>query len=130
MSSISGSRSDGARSATEGLRFTSSAESLIQLSIPPGTPREAEVAISRLVELTAVLARRAGQLQQALESRIQIEQAKGVLAERYGLTVDDAFRILRRSARSNRMRLHDLAARVVESPTTPTEIRTPTLDGR
>jgi hypothetical protein len=130
MSSISGSRSDGARSATEGRPFTSSAHSLIQISIPPGTPREAEVAISRLVELTAILARRAGQLQQALESRIQIEQAKGILAERYGITVEEAFRILRRSARSNRMKLHDLAARVVETPTTPEEIHTPTLNGR
>lgn len=129
MSSINGSRSDGARSSTEGRRFTPSAQSLIRISIPPGTPREAEVAINRLVELTAILARRAGQLQQALESRIQIEQAKGVLAERYGVTVEEAFRILRRSARSNRMRLHELAARVVESPVTPEEIRTPTLDG-
>jgi AmiR/NasT family two-component response regulator len=95
-----------------------------------GASREAEVAISRLIELTAILARRAGQLQQALDSRIAIEQAKGVLAERYGITVEEAFRVLRRSARSNRMRLHDLAARVVESSSTPAELHTPTLDGR
>src|SRR6266496_2567006 len=109
MSSINDSRSDGRRAA--GRRFTSAAQSLIQISVPPGTPREAEVAITRLVELTAILARRASQLQQALDSRVAIEQAKGILAERYTIDIDDAFRILRRSARSNRMRLHELATR-------------------
>jgi AmiR/NasT family two-component response regulator len=93
-------------------------------------PAEAEVAISRLVELTAILTRRASQLQHALDSRVVIEQAKGILAERYDLSVDQAFRILRRAARSNRVPLHDLATRVVESPVTPGEIRTPSLDGR
>jgi AmiR/NasT family two-component response regulator len=93
-------------------------------------PTEADVAISRLVELTAILARRAGQLQRALDSRVVIEQAKGILAERYGVGVNEAFRMLRRGARSNRIPLHELAARVVASPSTPPEIRTPTLDGR
>jgi len=51
-----------------------------------------------------------------------IEQAKGVLAERFGLDVHEAFQVLRLSARSNRMRLHVLAKRVVESPQTPPEI--------
>ena len=97
MGPISDSRPDGRRSAPAGRPFTSSAESLIQISVPPGTPREAEVAINRLVELTAILARRASQLQQALESRVLIEQAKGVLAEPYGMTVDEAFRVLRRA---------------------------------
>ena len=62
------------------------------------------------------------QLAHALESRIVIEQAKGVLAERYRLTCDDAFALLRRAARSNRMRLHDLAVRVVAEQETPLEI--------
>jgi AmiR/NasT family two-component response regulator len=51
-----------------------------------------------------------------------IEQAKGILAERYGTDVDSAFRLLRRGARSNRMRLRDLASRVVASPETPAEL--------
>ena len=51
-----------------------------------------------------------------------IEQAKGVLAERFNVDVHEAFQVLRMSARSNRMRLHDLAARVVESRQTPPEI--------
>jgi AmiR/NasT family two-component response regulator len=59
------------------------------------------------------------QLEQALTSRIVIEQAKGILAERYRLDVERAFDALRAAARSNRMRLHDLAASVVTSPRTP-----------
>lgn len=64
------------------------------------------------------------QLEQALSSRIIIEQAKGVLAERLATSVDDAFQLLRRSARSNRTNIHELAARVVAEPATPPEIAT------
>jgi AmiR/NasT family two-component response regulator len=62
------------------------------------------------------------QLERALESRIVIEQAKGVLAERYALSVDDAFDLLRRSARSNRVSIHDLAGRVVTERSSPLEV--------
>ena len=51
----------------------------------------------------------ATQLQNALNSRITIEQAKGVLAERHKLTVDEAFAVLRRHARDNNLRMSDLA---------------------
>jgi AmiR/NasT family two-component response regulator len=66
---------------------------------------------------------RVAQLEQALQSRIVIEQAKGVLAERWGVPVDDAFDRLRKAARCNRMKLHELAAAVVASPTTPPQLR-------
>lgn len=52
-------------------------------------------------------------LQTALESRILIEQAKGVLAERLQITVAAAFTLLRTHARNTSQRLHDLAAMVV-----------------
>ena len=76
----------------------------------------------RLAELVVALADENANLQRALDTRVVIEQAKGVLAERFGLDVHEAFQLLRLSARSNRMRLRDLAARVVESRQTPREI--------
>lgn len=54
------------------------------------------------------------QLQTALESRVLIEQAKGVLAERLHLDMDEAFTLLRGYARNNNRRLSDLAQTVVE----------------
>ncbi|GAA2258610.1 transcriptional regulator [Streptomyces ruber] len=54
------------------------------------------------------------QLRTALETRIVIEQAKGVLAERLGTDVEEAFARLRRHARSRRNRLSDLAALVAQ----------------
>jgi AmiR/NasT family two-component response regulator len=78
-------------------------------------------------ELVAALAEQNANLQRALDSRVVIEQAKGVLAERFALDVADAFELLRRSARNNRMRLHDLAERVVATRETPAEIRPPEL---
>ncbi|MFT2690736.1 GAF and ANTAR domain-containing protein [Clavibacter zhangzhiyongii] len=53
------------------------------------------------------------QLQQALDSRVVIEQAKGALAHRLGVTPDEAFAHLRRQARSTGRRIHDVAAEVV-----------------
>lgn len=54
------------------------------------------------------------QLQQALDSRVVIEQAKGFLAHTHRIEVDEAFALLRRHARTNRLRLHDVARDVVE----------------
>ena len=56
----------------------------------------------------------AEQLQYALNSRVTIEQAKGVLSERSGLDPDAAFSALRRYARNNNVRLADVATSVVE----------------
>lgn len=49
------------------------------------------------------------QLQTALHSRVTIEQAKGMLAERLQISVDEAFNLLRQHARSRNLRLSDLA---------------------
>lgn len=102
---------------------------LLRIALPSGTPNEARIAVERLVELTSVLARRSAQLQEALDSRVMIEQAKGIIGERYGVDMDKAFQLLRRGARSNRMRLHDLAERVVHSPQTPPELSIVGLPG-
>lgn len=53
------------------------------------------------------------QLQHALTSRIMIEQAKGLLAGEYGVSVDSAFDVLRGHARHNNATLHSVADAVV-----------------
>jgi GAF domain-containing protein len=55
----------------------------------------------------------AGQLQLALNSRVMIEQAKGVLAERLRVSPDEAFVLLRRYARDHNHPLTDLAGDVI-----------------
>ena len=57
--------------------------------------------------------RTAEQLQQALNTRLIIEQAKGVLAVKRETSVDDAFQILRKYARDHNARIHDVARAVV-----------------
>ncbi|MDT5025871.1 MAG: hypothetical protein QOE61_2297 [Micromonosporaceae bacterium] len=54
------------------------------------------------------------QLQTALNSRVLIEQAKGVLAERLHLDVDEAFTVLRSGARRNNRRLSELAQAIID----------------
>jgi len=52
------------------------------------------------------------QLTQALNTRIVIEQAKGVVAERADLGMEQAFARLRRHARNHNLRLADVAGAV------------------
>lgn len=55
----------------------------------------------------------ADQLQHALNSRVAIEQAKGVLAERLGLSMDAAYSALRSYARNHNDKLTEVATAVV-----------------
>ena len=57
------------------------------------------------------------QLQTALESRVLVEQAKGVLMEREGLSAPAAFERLRRRARARSMKIDDLAREVIADRT-------------
>lgn len=57
---------------------------------------------------------RAAHLQHALDSRVVIEQAKGAVAFQRGVSIDEAFKILRQHARSINARLHDVAQQIVE----------------
>jgi ANTAR domain-containing protein/GAF domain-containing protein len=65
----------------------------------------------RTVAATGLIAE---QLQGALDSRVVIEQAKGYLAERFTVAVEDAFTMMRAYARRNRRKLSDVAADIVD----------------
>jgi GAF domain-containing protein len=54
------------------------------------------------------------QLNRALNTRIVIEQAKGMIAERQGLDMEQAFATLRNHARNHNLRLADVASDVIE----------------
>jgi GAF domain-containing protein len=84
--------------------------------------REAIVAFTELVALLVLNAMQAaergklaGELQVALDSRVVIEQAKGVLVGRHGITTRQAFERLRRQARDQRRPLSEVARAVVSA---------------
>lgn len=58
--------------------------------------------------------RRAEQLQGALGSRVLIEQAKGIIAERHDVPMDDAFDAIRRHARNNNQKLQAVCQEIVD----------------
>jgi transcriptional regulator with GAF, ATPase, and Fis domain len=76
----------------------------------------ADVASVALIAERTISAREvvADQLQGALNSRVVLEQAKGMLAERTGMDVDQAFVQLRDHARKSGRSLRDVAIAVVE----------------
>jgi hypothetical protein len=82
----------------------------------PRSPQHAferqQPAVPGSLELQEALRQENEQLRTALATRIVIEQAKGMLAERFEMDVDEAFERLRHQARSHRMKLHVLAAAV------------------
>lgn len=61
----------------------------------------------------------AEQLQSALNSRIVLEQAKGILSERAGVSVDEAFTLMRAYARSNQRALTVVAEAVIDGTVEP-----------
>lgn len=76
----------------------------------------ADVATIGLLQARAISQRDtlAEQLQTALNSRVIIEQAKGVLAERRHLDMDQSFALLRTTARTGNRRLSDLSRAIVD----------------
>jgi GAF domain-containing protein len=76
----------------------------------------ADVATIALLQHRAVLEAQVlnEQLNDALNSRIVIEQAKGMLAERQGLEIEGAFKLLRNHARNHNELLADVARSVID----------------
>jgi GAF domain-containing protein len=62
------------------------------------------------------------QLSEALNSRIVIEQAKGMISEAARVDMDQAFSRLRGYARSHNLRLTDLCRRIVEGTLAPRSV--------
>ena len=87
------------------------------------TQAEARVGLEAQLAALAALAEENAQLRFALESRIVIEQAKGVLMERLDLPADVAFELLRGAARTSRAKIHELAAEVVATRVTPAPLQ-------
>ena len=69
------------------------------------------------------------QLNNALNSRIVIEQAKGMVAERAGLSMEAAFSALRSHARNHNLRLADVAASVIDGSLSPAALDRPRPPG-
>lgn len=85
-------------------------------------PAQIEAEMERLVVYADAQERKVSQLQAALGSRVAIEQAIGILAERFGLPFPDAFELLREAARNSRREVRALAAELGASRETPPEI--------
>jgi GAF domain-containing protein len=104
--------------------------SLNLFRIGPGDAGEQDVAAAKaLADLAtiAIIQDRAAvdaqevvdQLQTALDTRVSIEQAKGILAERAQISVGTAFSRMRDYARANNVRLRDVADRIVSGDLVP-----------
>ncbi|WP_203843364.1 GAF and ANTAR domain-containing protein [Winogradskya humida] len=78
----------------------------------------ADVAAIGLLQQRALLREQTltDQLQHALESRVIIEQAKGVIIRAYDVSPDEAFTLLRTYSRRNSRRIADLALAIVTDP--------------
>jgi GAF domain-containing protein len=64
----------------------------------------------------------AEQLQSALNSRILIEQAKGVLAERAGVDIGRSFAMMREHARRHHQQLRQVAVGIIEGTISPADL--------
>ena len=69
------------------------------------------------------------QLQTALDTRLVLEQAKGILAERFGVDIEEAFNLLRGAARSNSLKITPAADVVRLSRQVPPELSGPPVSG-
>lgn len=92
--------------------------------VGPGEASEREITITRALADLATIAivqdrvvdnarELIDQLQTALDTRVSIEQAKGILAERAKVDLSTAFDRIRTYARSNNLRLSDLSSQII-----------------
>src|SRR5688500_18087565 len=107
--------------------------------VEPGEMRQADIEAAQAladVATIAVLQHRAtleaqvlnDQLNHALNSRIVIEQAKGMVAERRSLDMEEAFTALRNHARNHNLRLEDVARGVIDGTVAVPKLDSAPLD--
>jgi response regulator NasT len=85
----------------------------VQGTEPEAVQGAIEVALRRYRE-TAQLAGKVDQLEGALQRRVVIERAKGILMERHAADERAAFELLRENARANSRRVVEVAQSVVD----------------
>jgi response regulator NasT len=85
----------------------------VEGTAPQSVQGAIEIALRRHREAEE-LAGKVDQLEGALERRVIIERAKGILMERHGIDERGAFDLLRDSARSNSRRVVDVSQAVVD----------------
>lgn len=116
------------RGTTHGfpLRVRGGAIGAIELVGPEGTTisEDSRGIIQSLADIAAVAidrvrvieqtSRLVGQLQTALENRVLLEQAKGMLAERLGTDCPSAFREIRNTARREQKPITEIAATILK----------------
>jgi GAF domain-containing protein len=104
--------------------------------IDPGEMLKADIDAAQAladVATIAILSHRASleaqvlneQLNTALNSRVVIEQAKGVIAERSGLNMEQSFSALRSYARTHNLRLQAVARDVIDGSLAPAALDRP-----
>jgi GAF domain-containing protein len=105
----------GLASPTEDLTVAMSLADLIAAEdadpVPPQRPPRPGDDLSETERLRVQIS----QLEHALSARVVIEQAIGVLSQRFSVTPREAFDRLRKTARSRGQRVHDLAVNIVRS---------------
>jgi response regulator NasT len=77
-----------------------------------------EMALGRYAEL-ASLERDVGDLAERLEARKTIDRAKGVLMDQHNKTEQEAWRFLQQLAMHDRVKVHEVARRVIDGEVTP-----------
>jgi hypothetical protein len=82
-------------------------------------PAQIEAEMERLVVYADAQERKVSQLQAALDARVVIEQAIGILAERFVLPFADAFEVLRAAARNSRREVRVVAEELRATRETP-----------
>jgi two-component system, response regulator PdtaR len=77
-----------------------------------------EIALARYAELAA-LEREVDDLQGRLAARKTVDRAKGVLMDEHGMTEQESWRFIQQRAMANRVRVGEIAQRVVDRELTP-----------